>query len=181
MQKNQYSITMNQVETQLLMKRLLLLRHGHAVDFATEGDHQRPLSERGQGEAAAMAVHIKDYIQEIKALHVSTARRTQETAAILCEHSGLHVSKTDDDRLYLPTVGDLLSYIYDMSDAQDCALLIGHNPGLYELVNQLRDTTDDTLLRRGLPTCGLIILQCDVEHWKDVASQSAQILAFTLP
>lgn len=149
------------------MKQLLLLRHGNAEDTAPNGgDHQRALSDKGREEATVMAAKLAK--MAIDGIHVSTATRTSQTAEIVIAQSGLDASRHDDDKLYLPSTGDLLYYVNQLPDAQNNILIIGHNPGLYELASLLSNAPHETLIRQGLPTCGLVGMHIDTESWANI-------------
>lgn len=116
------------------MHRLILMRHGDAQrDSASGDDFDRPLSDVGCAESAAMGRHLADMGLAANLALVSSATRTRETWAHVAESfPGAEVGF--EDSLYLAdpdTLRDLgLAAVRD----QSCVMLIGHNPGLQELV-----------------------------------------------
>jgi phosphohistidine phosphatase len=58
--------------------------------------------------------------------------------------------------------------IQEQEDYLDGLMLFGHNPGLTYLVNDLSDLDLDNL-----PTCGVAVLQFDVDSWSEVGETPA--------
>ena len=119
------------------MHRLILMRHGDAQrDSASGDDFDRPLSNQGCTESAAMGRHLADMGLIPTLSLVSSALRTRQTWAALVE-SFPSAEVRFEDSLYLAdpdTVRDLgLAAVRD----QDCVILIGHNPGLQALAVSL--------------------------------------------
>lgn len=67
-----------------------------------------------------------------------------------------------ENGLYLATTGGLLQIIQKTDDLLSTAMLIGHNPGLSELVYLL------TGVEEAFPTAALACLRLNIAHWKDV-------------
>lgn len=142
------------------MKKLLyILRHAKA-EFADglESDHARPLSARGLADAEAMGAHLRAMPNLPQQVLCSTARRTRETHAALALDTPVAFS----ERLYLATAGELLGFVNALPDSTSTALIIGHNPGLHELVALLthhaKREEDTESLREKFPTCALALL-----------------------
>jgi len=99
------------------VRRLTLLRHGHAEAEGAQGDAERALTRRGDQEAAV---------------------RTRQTAQIAQSSFGLpSTALTLEPRLYLADAFTLLEEISGVSAQVDHLLVVGHNPGLSELVHLL--------------------------------------------
>ena len=81
-----------------------------------------------------------------------------------------------DDSLYHATELELLGVIHDQEDYLDGLMLFGHNPGMTYLVNDLSDLDLDNL-----PTCGVAILQFDVESWTEIGDVLATSAVFDYP
>ena len=76
------------------MKELLLLRHAKSSwDNVNLGDINRPLNEKGQADAPLMGEQIANlnFIPQI--IFSSTAQRTRETIALVCETAHLPMEK----------------------------------------------------------------------------------------
>jgi len=68
-----------------------------------------------------------------------------------------------EDALYHATEEELIDLIKEQDDYLDGLMLFGHNPGMTYLVNDLSDLDLDNL-----PTCGVVVLQFDVESWSEI-------------
>src|SRR5207244_8887012 len=92
---------------------------------------------------------------------VSTARRAVETA----EHLDLPI--TTDAALYNATADDLLARLRAVPDDVASVLLVGHNPGMEDLAQQLGEDA-------GMSTATLLAFDVDAATWSDVSVKSAR-------
>ncbi len=122
------------------MKQLLLLRHGKS-DWNTHcSDFDRPLKKRGKRNAKEMGLWFKERVSREQHLFpdiliCSPAKRALSTAqefSKVIDHP-MELIRTDD-RIYDAEVMDLLQVISEIESAHSCILLVGHNPGLDELL-----------------------------------------------
>ena len=121
------------------VKRLLLMRHAKAVpgDFMTP-DFDRPLASRGHDDARHMTSFLMK--QGVMPQHIfsSSAQRTQETTAHLVEKMELSSDKVHfSETLYLAPALVYLDVFKKLDDDVDCVMLVGHNPGISQLVAYL--------------------------------------------
>ncbi len=65
--------------------------------------------------------------------------------------------------LYHATEDHLLRFIQSQSDQIQTLVLVGHNPGLTELINLLGVKLDN------LPTSGQLAFSLSTDHWKDLS------------
>jgi phosphohistidine phosphatase len=116
------------------MRTLILMRHAKAVRaHEAESDEARGLTGRGRREAAAAGAAIEDEGLKPQLALISTSKRTRETA----EH-GLQNFKLEtqfDEALYHAS----LEGVWDAFNSSDVesVVIIGHNPGMGELVSML--------------------------------------------
>lgn len=167
------------------MKHLLLMRHASAGPG--EDDRARPLSPEGLVEAERMgraleALAVHGFRPE-RAL-VSPARRTRETlAGVRTALAGL-ASAEEDEALYLASHGRLLTRLQRLPDATSQVLLVGHNPGLAELLDSLVGRAEPDVLRRaarGLAPAACAALRIPSPRWRDLVPSSAELVAFLGP
>ena len=119
------------------MRQLLLLRHAKSSwDDRDLSDHARPLNPRGKLAAAAMRSAMERLGLAPDLVLVSSARRTQETAAALEPWGETPLTDTLDS-LYLASAPVLLKTLQDINETVRSVLVVGHNPGLHELAMQL--------------------------------------------
>ncbi|WP_305096519.1 SixA phosphatase family protein [Croceibacterium aestuarii] len=164
------------------MKRLGLLRHAKSDwDDLALRDFDRGLNDRGRRGAAAIGAHIRDHGWGCEATIASPAERVRSTI----EATGLGLNPRFDPRLYLADAATLLAVLREMEGDPQSVLLVGHNPGLQELVFRLVGADeDDELLERAaekFPTATLAVLECDIASWDELAPASARLVHFARP
>jgi phosphohistidine phosphatase len=128
---------------------VILIRHAHAEWPSYHGpDFERPLTERGLGEARASARAISDAGHRPALLLVSPARRTRQTAELLAEEFQLPAAAlcyVDD--LYNADPSTLLTELRKVARPARLTLLVAHNPGVSNLARQLANEPQAALLR----------------------------------
>lgn len=138
------------------MRELVLLRHAHA-EPSREGqsDADRPLSPEGRAEAEAAGRWLKAHGFAPDRVLVSPSRRTKETLEQVLSVIG-YAEQREDQRIYEATPGDLLE-VADEHRAIGRVLLVGHNPGLEQVVALLSDGQSGDF--RGMPAGGIAVLR----------------------
>jgi phosphohistidine phosphatase len=146
------------------MKTLLLIRHAKSSwDDASVSDFDRPLNERGKGDAPVMAHRLLDKKIKIDAFISSPAKRAKKTATIFAKE---FKSDKDDIIFRSELYGAAEEVFYDVIQNTDDKFkniaIFSHNPGLTDFANQLTDTRIDNI-----PTSGIFALKIDTKHWAD--------------
>lgn len=164
------------------MKHLGLLRHAKSDwDDMALRDFDRGLNRRGRKGAALMGRHIRDHGLRWASALASPAERVKRTV----EASGLTLPVTWDLRAYLADADTLLALVTDLPPADDAVLLIGHNPGLQDLLLTLADPVqDDALVRAAaekFPTAAFAVLQLGIDDWRDCRPGCARLVHFARP
>jgi phosphohistidine phosphatase len=142
------------------VKRLSLFRHAQARSQFGVADIDRPLTQRGIEEAAAMARRMAEEGLQPDLILASTARRTLETAEL-----ALPTGRIQADRgLYLAEPEALLERIRITAGDVKHLMLVGHNPGLSDFARQLapeRRLAD-------LATAGLCSATLEAPSWEQL-------------
>ncbi|WP_127563242.1 SixA phosphatase family protein [Stenotrophomonas indicatrix] len=137
------------------MRELILLRHAHAEPATTgQADLDRPLSPVGLAEAEAAGKWLKENNLLPDCVLCSPSRRTRETLESVMAAIG-YVEKRLEDRIYEATPGTLAALVDERRDL-DRVLIVGHNPGLEQLVALMTDGTSSDY--RGMPPGGVAVL-----------------------
>jgi phosphohistidine phosphatase len=137
------------------MHTLILMRHAKAVRPETAPDDEsRGLTARGETEALAAGLALKDLNLGVNRVLVSPAARTQQTAARVVPALG-PVSVETVASLYLAEAEHIFAEA--MAKAGDVTLVIGHNPGLHECAVRLLEQEQAwsqlaVAVRTGFPT-----------------------------
>jgi phosphohistidine phosphatase len=117
---------------------LIVLRHAKSDQTADEGDLVRPLAKRGRRQGRESARWIVANIGHIDLAVVSPAVRAQRTWDLVVEE-GLDNPPTAqiDDRIYGASADALVEVVQEFPESATTIVLVGHNPGLEELVPRL--------------------------------------------
>jgi len=141
-----------------MSRALWLMRHAKSAwDTAAETDSERPLAKRGLKDAPRMGQWMR--AQGLIPDHMlsSPAERARQTLELVCEELGLDRAAIQwDERIYDATVEDLLQVLVDVPAEPRRILLVGHNPGLEELLRYLcGEDLPQTAKGKVLPTAAL--------------------------
>lgn len=160
------------------MKTLYVVRHAKSSwDDPLLDDFSRPLNDRGKKDAPRMGKRLKKKKVLPDLILVSPARRTLATAKKIAEVLDYAEEKIKtDSALYHASSKVLLSKIKRASDAADIIMIVGHNPGLTEFVNELMDQEFDNI-----PTCGIAACTLDVDSWKEVKMGMGKMIFYDYP
>lgn len=167
----------------LLMLRLLLLRHAKAVPENAQ-DHNRALALRGRTNASALGLYAREQHLLPDLVITSDALRTLETAMLVVRALNDNIPLQRDAKLYLAEVPALLNVIRHIPDEVNTCLMVGHNPGFHDLAQLLvgyGDRYAAARLRAGMPTCALAILDFDCDTWSDITAHKGRLDRFIIP
>ena len=156
------------------MKHLLLLRHAEAEESAPgTSDFDRMLTERGHSDAREAAASLASTGLSPDIVLASPARRARDTISIVAAQLGLAVPIEYQPPLYLGSPDALLQALRRSPPDAWTVLLVGHNPGISELAQQLAGDGQAIALR----TAGLCHLAFEQTHWNSLgASRSGTIV-----
>ncbi len=167
------------------MKHLILLRHASAENG--ELDRIRALSAAGRSEAeracAALARLAETGFRPAHSL-TSPALRARQTLAGVSSALAAAAREEVDETLYLASAGRLLARLQALPDPDEQVLLVGHNPGLGDLLALLVERGEaQVLLRaaRGLAPGSLAALRIPAPRWRDLAPGCAELVEFLRP
>jgi phosphohistidine phosphatase len=110
------------------------LRHGHARAEAPS-DRERPLDKRGRRESKAAGVAARSWPPDLAL--VSETVRTRETFDHFCEGLGQTVDVQYLDELYQAAVSTLRHVVSTAPHDVSTVLLVGHDPTISELCEEL--------------------------------------------
>lgn len=166
------------------MKHLLLLRHAKSAWPDGVEDHDRPLADRGRRDAPRMGAHISAAGLNPDFTLVSSARRTQETWALVAPALAKPCPSRTVTAIYEADPAAILKAIHEAPAESRTLLVIGHNPGFEDLVALLAPEGEAGALARlgtKYPTAGLAVIAFDIEAWADAAPGKGRLDAFVTP
>ncbi len=145
-------------------KQLLLIRHGKATWQPQFKDFDRPLTRTGENQSQCIADWLKQAPILPDSWLVSAARRTVQTADIIRLSLGQQDTVQNvSGNLYLAEADALLASLQSVPDAASCVALVGHNPGLSELLMYLtgKQLSDFTVAPDVMWPATLAVIQFD--------------------
>ena len=124
-----------------------------------------------------MGARLTEWGPPVDRVISSSAVRALTTAEVITQEMGLPWDEIlVEEALYHATEEDMLDLIQEQEDYIDGLMLFGHNPGMTYLVNDLSD-----LGLRNLPTCGVVVLQFDVDSWSQIGEVAAVTAEMNFP
>ena len=154
------------------MKNLLVLRHAKsAYPPHLRDDFKRPLNKRGRQDVPRLARLLECFGPKPGLILCSPAVRARQTAAGL----GLAAPIRYDEGLYLASVNALQEALATADQDCDTVLLVGHNPGLEEWLEQLVGA------RLQLPTAALAAVQLEQATWSRPRNGRAHLKWLVVP
>jgi len=165
--------------------RLFLLRHAKS-NWAdpTVDDYDRPLNKRGREAAPAIGQVMADYGWEPDYIFCSAAKRTQQTLDRILAKVKADPEVIIAEDLYLASAPHILKRIQSTPDSAANLLVIGHNPGVEILANDLSAYGEVDVLNRlymKYPTAALSVITFEESSWRKVGPHSGKLEAFIRP
>jgi phosphohistidine phosphatase len=159
------------------MKKIFLIRHAKSSwDEPWSRDHDRPLAPRGLKAAPIMGKRLskKDIFPDL--IISSTAERAKETAILIAKELGTADQKIVlESRLYHAPPSTYLNVIRQQPESIQTLFLVGHNPGMTDLIQNLGVDLDN------LPTAGICGFTCLANTWKEFSEENSQLIFIDYP
>ena len=160
------------------MKELYIIRHAKSSwAEAKLKDIDRPLNKRGKHDAPKMAESLFEKTQgKLELIYSSPANRAHTTAKEF--HLRFNIDADIDIRndIYYGDMEDVIDIIKETDNKYSIIAVFGHNPTFTYLLNYLASANIDNL-----PTCGIAILQIDIDEWKDLSPEVISLKDLLLP
>ena len=142
------------------MKKLIIIRHCKSSwSDLSLNDFDRPLNNRGVQDGNLMSKELSKKIDNVDLLISSSSKRTRLTADFFIESIKINKISFIDD-LYHSSSENIINKLKKISNTHESIMLIGHNPGLTDLVNKLT-----SINLYNLPTCGVAIVNLNLKNW----------------
>jgi phosphohistidine phosphatase len=158
-------------------KELLLLRHAKASRGATK-DFDRELTRRGRRDAPRIGRWLKTEGLVPDCVIGSPARRARETLELALDEFGIEAGGVRwDERVYDADASTLLEVLAGCPAEARRVLVVGHNPGLEDLVRHLGGgTAPEPEKGKFFPTCALARLRVE-SPWSALAAGATPVVA----
>jgi phosphohistidine phosphatase len=164
------------------VKLLGLLRHAKSDwDDMSLRDYDRGLNDRGRRGAAVMGGHIREHGIHWDRLLASPAERVRRTLDAV----RLKVPVTFDEHIYLAESDALIEVLHGVEGDPAAVLLVGHNPGLQELVFDLvapeRENDLFSQVAEKFPTATFAVLELAIGRWADCEAGCGTLVHLARP
>ena len=134
-------------------RTLILLRHSKSDWSGNQADIDRPLAERGRRQAPEAGRWLGHNIDTIDLVVSSPANRARSTWGLAADELEGNPPARVDDRLYAASPDQLLDVVRELPPGVDTVVLVGHNPGIADLVSVL------TGVSVRMPTSALAVIE----------------------
>lgn len=152
------------------MKHLVLMRHGDAP-YSSKGDAERRLSQLGKLQSHEAGIWIQGTDFKPDLVFYSPSERTLSTAKEVLSILG-PIQTTPKEKLYQATKDQLLQVISEAPQDCNTLLVIGHNPGLTDLVRFLSHRLSHFIV----PEACVLVFQFDIPDWGLILSEPSHFL-----
>ena len=153
------------------MKILLLLRHAKSSwKDKYQRDFDRPLNDRGKKAAETIGQYIRKEGISPELVLSSTAVRARQTTDIVLRAARLQSELRYDERIYEASPSRLMEVISQIDEKLSSVLLVGHNPGMEELLNLLTASSEH------MATATLAKIRLDgADKWTRIAAGKGNV------
>ncbi|MFJ1550254.1 SixA phosphatase family protein [Streptomyces sp. NPDC088246] len=163
--------------------RLIVLRHAKSAWPDGVPDQERPLAGRGRRDAPAAGrwLHEAHCVPDL--VICSTARRTRETWGLVAAQLDASPEVVFEPRAYEASASALVALVREVPERRRTVLLIGHQPGVQDVVLSLVGGGDDEALARArekFPTSAVAVLVLP-GTWAQLAPGTAALADFAVP
>ena len=155
------------------MKTLMLLRHAKSSwrDPAI-ADFDRPLNDRGRKAAELIGKFIASQNVNIDLVISSPAVRARQTIDLVLRAAKRSPEMRFDQRVYEASPTLLLEITSQIEDDRKSVLLVGHNPGMEELLALLVG------VEQHMPTASLAKVVLSSKKWDKIMGEKGVLESF---
>jgi phosphohistidine phosphatase len=153
---------------------LILLRHAKSDWSHDAADIDRRLSGRGRRQAPEAGRWLAASVHRIDLAVVSPAARARCTWDLVAAELDPAPRTRVDDRVYAASGGELLAVVRDLPASVSTVVVVGHNPGMQELVSLL------TGRWAPMPTSALAVVSLP-GPWSSAGDDAATLVASGRP
>jgi phosphohistidine phosphatase len=144
------------------MKTLLIMRHAKSSwDNVYLADHERPLNGRGKNDAKRMGLLLRQEALLPDLIISSSAKRALSTAERVVLASEYPDEVIVTRQFYHADPEDYRLVLQKLDDAIGTVLIVGHNPGMAELLSDLCGVDDQ------FTTANIAHVELLLDSWKE--------------
>ena len=158
-----------------MTRELILMRHGKSDWSKPVADYHRSIKKRGVTESGKIGTWLQEQ-QLVPDLIISSpaqrARETVESVIGSLDYDGENIFWNES--VYMADVSELLDAIATTPAQCHRLLVVGHNPGLEDLLFYLTEEVDVPDDGKVLPTATVAVLQTESE-WAELEHASCKL------
>jgi phosphohistidine phosphatase len=165
-----------------MSRYLFILRHAEAEPGDGVEDIHRSLNRNGINSVAVIGGRLQAAGERLDRIYSSPATRTEQTVRRLCpylDYPESHIVWEPD--LYLASQGDLLGVLTQCPSQCNRLMLVGHNPGLQNLLSYLLPNEKSAAVAGSLPTAAVAKLEILADDWRELPPCCGRLLYLHKP
>jgi phosphohistidine phosphatase len=116
-----------------------------------------------------MSFELSEKIKKVDLLLSSSSKRTTQTSNYFLDSIDVR-SNIFSENLYHSSSDLIFDFVLKINNKYNKTIIVGHNPGLTNIVNKLTNLKLDNL-----PTSGIVIIVFDVDNWKKINYKSGLV------
>lgn len=145
------------------MKTLLIFRHAKSDwNDPSLPDKERPLNPRGKQDAPKMGRLLRKQGLLPDIVLCSNAKRARRTLELASDAAAYRGETLYLDSLYAAPPQAYLKALAKLGERHDLVMVVGHNPGLEELLALLTGET------QALPTAAIAQVELPIKSWEEL-------------
>jgi len=152
----------------------VVVRHGKSDWSGAHSDRDRPVGDRGRRQATEAGAWLAAHLPSVDAVVVSPAQRTRTTWELVAAELVAPPAPLLDERVYGGWGEGLLGVVRGLPDGAITVVLVGHNPGVEDLVELL---TGDWV---AMPTASIAVVDLEVP-WREAGRGAGRVRASGRP
>jgi phosphohistidine phosphatase len=159
------------------MKEIYILRHAKSSwDNINLADFDRPLAKKGIDDAKKLCSFLKKHKFNAAKVICSNAKRAKETFDLTADGFQFLIDDaTYTDDLYFGNIDTVIEKIKETEEELKNILIVGHNPTLHLLVENLIDKNIQKF-----STCNLAIISFK-DKWKNLLPHKCKLKSLIRP
>lgn len=160
------------------MKTLIIVRHGSFDHTDPQiADVDRPLNRKGRSQVSKIAARFSSLQIKPDLLVSSPAKRAMETAEIFAGKAGVSSDAIQvEEDVFEAERSEILRVVHRLDDAAQTVILVGHHPGVTELLQHLVDSDVEKI-----GVSSVAVVELSAESWQTVSFKQGQLIEYIEP
>jgi phosphohistidine phosphatase len=155
-----------------MKKVLILIRHAKAHDLEFgQKDFERFLMAEGVKDASLIGRYFLKKDIPVDRIVASPAERAASTAQMIAEQMRYDLQSIDyNENIYDASIRNLLNIVNEFSEDWDSVMLVGHNPAISYIAENLSGEALDNMV-----SAGVVVLSFENLQWQEISQHTGKI------